>query len=260
MHPPVEHPQGAPEPRGGGQGRAEFLTGPLATLAGLLLAAGIALTVDPPAPAAVTVTAAPAPGPVVEVTPTAPAPPALRSVPTVTPTGPSTGTTLLVPDPAHASGGCGTDGFTPGQVRLDGVNTAAGMTASLLAADVISCDTAALVERATTDGTHLGDQDPAAAWNLPEARPRYRALAALLTATSPAPVGTGWVWPAAAAPGPITAQAWEEVAAAGLHTPGELEAMRDKGLYSGWKVAIDDDGAWTVMTDEQWLVASGNQP
>jgi hypothetical protein len=123
-------------------------------------------------------------------------------------------------------------------------------TGNILLEAAVACDSATLVDLATSDGTSLsfGGGSPEELLGLPDVEGRYLALAVLLSGTTPATTtvegqGPVTVWPAAFAEGATDAD-WQEIVDAGLYTQAEVDQMRAGGGYYGWRVGIAEDGTW----------------
>lgn len=169
--------------------------------------------------------------------------------PTSGPTDDDTGGVTEQPDPP-----CSTVGLDVGQVESGQAPAAVTEAAQQALAEVLACDSDALIERAEANDTVLGfgESTAAEALALPEqGEERYRLIALLLTATGePEQIDAGdltlWRWPALSG---SETQDRELLEASGLYTSEELDQVFFDGDYYGWRIAFTADGGW------QYLVA-----
>lgn len=113
-----------------------------------------------------------------------------------------------------------------------------------------SCDVDSLTSWAEQDATvlSLGSATPANAFAGEQGRERVNVLAQLFSEFQPA-LETGddgqtvAVWPG------LPLERLDELVDLGLYTPEEVDAMRDNGAYTGWRIVIDDDGSWLSMVE-----------
>lgn len=142
-----------------------------------------------------------------------------------------------------------------GEASVEGVDSGAAMTASVLLDSALQCDSETFVTLATQDQTRLtfGNATPEEFFALPEDTSRdpmvYETVARLLADTPAAYLEEGdiWVWPSVAA-GATADEDWDALVTSGLYTQEEMEALRGEDMgYLGWRLGIAPDGTWLMM-------------
>lgn len=145
-----------------------------------------------------------------------------------------------------------------GDPALEGLAVASGGDVPDAAADMAqelldlsaACDLEGLVALARQDGTglSLGASRPEDALGGPEGEERALVMTVLLSGFRPS-VSQGddiFVrWPADDVLDDDGASG--RLVDSGLYTEDEVAMMRDHGIYTGWRVVVDEQGTWTFM-------------
>lgn len=139
------------------------------------------------------------------------------------------------PVPLADLGDAPANAATPAQDLLDGAAT---------------CNLDFLAGLADQNGTMLsfGALTPAEAFSGEQGRERARALGVLLATYEPV-LETGDEGQTVAEWPGLSLDQLDELVELGLYTEAEVQAMRDYGAYTGWRIAIDEQGQWLWMIE-----------